>query len=220
MPPTPLILLSGMGADERVFAAQAAALPSLLAPRWPEPRPRETLAGYARRFARLLDPGRPCFIGGASFGGFVALEMLPHLQVRGCILIGSLRSSDELPPAIKALRRVATMAERLPFEMLQKVGTMILASSRPVLSQHGASLLEQLSQAEAGFLRWASWAVLHWNGPARAPAVPVYQIHGEKDHILPVGLTHPDVIVEGAGHALSMSHPAEVTRFIRAVMKK
>jgi thioesterase domain-containing protein len=100
----PLILLSGMGADERVFALQQRAFPNLIVPRWISPLEDETLTSFAARLARQIDPGGPCFMGGASFGGFVALEMARHLQAKACFLIGSVRSPAELPRRIRILR--------------------------------------------------------------------------------------------------------------------
>src|SRR4051794_30719168 len=95
--PVPLILLSGMAADERLFAPQRAAFPHLVVPAWIEPLAKEPLPAYAARLARQVDPGRPCIVGGASFGGLVALEMAHYLQARACVLISSVRSPRELP---------------------------------------------------------------------------------------------------------------------------
>jgi hypothetical protein len=85
-----LILIPGVGADERIFRAQRARFLNLRIPAWIKPHPGETLIGYARRFAKMIDPGRSCFIGGASFGGIVALEMAAHINARAVFLIGSM----------------------------------------------------------------------------------------------------------------------------------
>jgi pimeloyl-ACP methyl ester carboxylesterase len=216
----PVILLSGMGADDRVFSGLKGVVPRLSVPQWPKPKKKEPLRDYARRFAAAIDPGVPCFVGGASFGGFVALEMIPYLQTEGCFLVGSLRSARELPAAVKTLRGIASTAVgAVPFEATQLLSALVLSSSRPMLGNHLASLCEQLSASSAGYLRWASWAVLNWDGPETDSSIPIYQIHGGNDRVLPVHWTHPDVIVNGAGHALSMSHPEAVAQFILGSMR-
>jgi len=63
----PLILFSGMGADDGVFEPQLKSFPQLTVPRWIEPLAHESLAHYAKRFAAQIDPHVPCFVGGASF---------------------------------------------------------------------------------------------------------------------------------------------------------
>ena len=216
----PLILLSGMGADGRVFAAQAAAIAELSVPSWVDPLPGESLASYASRLAEAVNPGRPCFIGGASFGGFVALEMVKHMEVLACFLIGSVRSPAELPKRITALRTVADGPVAFPFELASAFSTWAVASAGALSSAHAKGLLEQMSNSDASFLRWACRAVLKWEGTPPIGDVPIHHIHGQNDHVLPAELTRPDVVVPGAGHALSMSHPQEVTDFLKKCMDK
>ncbi|MBU4460759.1 MAG: alpha/beta hydrolase [Verrucomicrobia bacterium] len=214
----PVILLPGMGADNEVFSRQMEEIPGVVIPGWLAPRESESLPAYAARLAVAVDPGRPCYIGGASFGGFVALEMIPHLDVRGCILVGSVRSSRELPGALRVLRPAARAARVLPFEILQAVGRILFASVHPDAGSDVAVLLDQMSRSDAAFLRWACRAVIEWDGPAEPAGAPIHQIHGAADRILPPSRTRPDCIVPGAGHALSVSHPEEVTRFLRKVL--
>ena len=99
---SPLILLPGMGGDARLYARQRAVFSELVVPNWIEPERNESLVDYAARFAKVIDPGEPCFIGGMSFGGVVSLEVATHLLTRECYLFGSIRSprSDPQTPAI------------------------------------------------------------------------------------------------------------------------
>ncbi|HEY4261780.1 MAG TPA: hypothetical protein VGM98_16535 [Schlesneria sp.] len=83
----PLFLLSGMAADERLFADQLSQFPDLRILPWLDAAPGESLRSYAERMSRQIDSGQPCIIGGASFGGIVALEMTQHLPAVACILI-------------------------------------------------------------------------------------------------------------------------------------
>ena len=215
----PLLLLSGMGADERVFAAQLQALPNLTVPKWIAPEAGESLAHYAERFAARINPGAPCFIGGASFGGFVALEMVRHLDTLACFLIGSARSPDAFPPTFRALRKLAGVAGVVPFELAALLSKAALLSGGAVTGKHAAALLAQLAESDAAFLRWACRAVLEWSGPAESCRVPIFQMHGAQDPVLPASRSTGAELVPGAGHALSMSHPQAVTAFLVRNMK-
>lgn len=212
----PIILLSGMGADERLFEKQLQVIPSLRVPGWIAPLSGESLPSYAARFAKKIDPGEPCYIGGASFGGFVAMEMIRHLDVKGCFLIGSVRSPKEFPPQLKALRKISGVADKVPFEVATLFCKAAMMSAGALSSNHATKLMEQLSDSDASFLRWASRAVLEWDGDGKVGDLPVHQIHGSRDLVLPAKYTTPDVIVEGAGHVLSMSHPDEVLEFVKS----
>jgi len=211
---SPLIMLSGMGADARVFESQIDSIPQMVVPEWIDALPRESLASYAERLAQVVDPGQPCFIGGASFGGFVALEMSRHLDVISCILVGSVRSPDEFPVSFNALKKMSRATDVLPFEVATLLSKAALLSSGSMSGAHLGELMKQMSYSDAAFLRWACRAVLEWEG-VDTGEIPVHQIHGEKDRVLPCKNTTPDVIVAGAGHALSMSHSKEVTQFMK-----
>ena len=213
----PLILFSGMGADERVFAPQKAAFPHLFVPPWAPPVAGESLPSYAARLAAKIDPGRPFYIGGASFGGMVAVEAarrLPH--VLGCILIGSVRSPRELPARVRALRPAARVASRVPMGWLPPVARSAVPAFDRWSSPAACGMARQVADADPAFLRWACAAVLTWEAPAEPPPFPVHQIHGDRDVILPWRRTKPDVLVPGGGHVLTLSHPRGVNEFLRA----
>jgi pimeloyl-ACP methyl ester carboxylesterase len=222
MTPTdaPLILLSGMGADERVFAAQLEAFPNLTVPTWIPPVGDESLAQYARRFAARVDPSRPCFVGGASFGGFVALEMARHLPAVACFLIGSVRSPAELPWRVRSLRCLAARAPTVAFSLGVQSVRAGAALFGPLSAPATRAFLRQASDADARFLRWASRAVLTWRTDPDPLRVPIHQIHGDRDHVLPARLTRPDVLVPDAGHVLSMTHAEAVHAFLRDRMAR
>jgi pimeloyl-ACP methyl ester carboxylesterase len=217
----PLILFSGMGADERVFRPQIEAFPNIVVPRWPAPRPDDTLCAYAQRLGKQVDPGRPCFVGGASFGGMIAIEVARHLpNVLGCFLIGSVRSPRELPARLRLLRPAARLARFVPFQLLPPVTRRGVALLGRFSSPATRGFLNQVSDADAAFLRWASHAVVTWEAPPAVAEFPIHQIHGDRDRILPWKRTKPDVLVRGAGHVLTLSHPREVNDFLHSRMRE
>jgi len=83
------------------------------------------------------------------------------------------------------------------------------------LAPEVVSLLEQFSQTEGRFLKWAALAVVRWRPSFQEPPVPVAHIHGARDFILPARLTRPDVLVPRAGHMLPITHPEIVNAFLR-----
>jgi hypothetical protein len=60
---------------------------------------------------------------------------------------------------------------------------------------------------------------LRWKREPRINTVPIYQIHGSADEVLPIALTSPDVVVQGGVHALTIFSPTEVNRFLTDVIK-
>ena len=179
-------------------------------PAWVDPIPLETIPSYAARLARLLDPGCPCIVGGASFGGIIALEMATHLRCETCVLISSVRSPMQLPWWYRLLRPVTLMSPN----GLGWLAGRVAAVSAPSLPRSTARQLRRLSEPNAAFVRWASWAVLHWHPSAGIRKVRVLQIHGDLDRTIPVRCTRPDVVVPGGGHLLTLTHPKIVNEFL------
>ena len=123
----PLILFSAIGVDASVFLRQQLAFPNLIIPDWLTPNGGEYMTSYCARFAASLDPDRPCIVGGASFGGIVALEMTRHLNAMACILIGSARGPHQLPKRIrKNLAKVASQFSAPDVDVLSWSASRIL----------------------------------------------------------------------------------------------
>ncbi len=210
----PIILLSGMATDERLFEPQLAAFPNLRVQPWIDPLPGESLRAYAARLAPLVDPGVPCIIGGASFGGVVALELAQHLPAMACILIGSIRSPSGLPWRWRLLRPVALLGPGT-LGVLAALGARL---GRRLLAGGTVRRLQRLSQPETAFVRWAMCAVVRWRPSPAVRRVRVFHIHGAADRVLPVSLGRPDVVVPAGGHALTLFSPSAVNEFIAGVV--
>lgn len=212
----PILLLPGMAADERLFESQLARFSHLKVPVWIEPFPRESLQAYAARLARVVDPGVPCIVGGASFGGIIALEMSPHLQTMACVLIGSVRSPKEFPRRWRLMRPLAMLGPN----WLGVLAKVIAFAGRVVLARGTVRRLKRLSQNESAFVRWAICAVLRWSPSPASQAILVDHIHGSADQIFPVELVRPSMIVPGGSHALSLFNPSAVNDFLVRVIER
>ena len=212
----PIVLLSGMAADERLFGPQLAQFPGLRIQPWAEPRHGESLRNYAARMAQLIEPDTPCLIGGASFGGIIALEVSVHLRTLGCVLIGSIRSPIELPLRWRILWPLTLLGP----DWLAVFTRLASRFGKRFLPGGTVRRLHRLSQPEAAFVRWAMCAVTQWRSRPATRRVRVFQIHGANDQTLPVALTRPDVVVPAGGHALTLFSAAAVNAFLSDVARQ
>lgn len=211
---TPLILLPGLGADARMFAALKNELPQIVTPSWIEPIPGESVADYARRFAGVIDPGRPCFVGGASFGGVIAQELAAIMPgVLACFVIGSTRSERAKPWRIRVLRPITPFVGILP-----GISPLLVRMAGRWLRSPTRGVMVQLGEADKKVLRWGAEAILKWKPSPGIENVRVYQIHGERDRVFPIHLTEPDHVVPGAGHLIAITHPQQVVEYLQLKM--
>ena len=215
---TPLILFSGLGADASIFSPQLREFPQLIVPEWTHPSPNDSLASYCERMADAIRPTGPCVIGGASFGGIVALELARFLNPLAVLLIGSAREPRDLPTHVRALRPLRGAVHWLPLAAFQWSAAPLGTQLGRRVAPHLGGLARQFREADRAVLRWSMRQILTWSEP---PVVtcPVYRIHGDRDRVLPLRGT-PDTIVPGGGHVISLTHPALVNAFIAESLRK
>lgn len=208
-----IVLLSGLAADEAVFAPQREAIPELFVQKWPRPERTDTLSTYCQRIAQQLPPGQKWILGGASFGGIAALHLAQFVDVHGVLLIGSVRHPNELPPYIRWSRVFLPFIDWLPARVLQwlmwPVSTKLARRVMPVISE----LARQFRRSDPWLMKWSIRQILVWKW-APPLSCPIRQIHGSHDFVLPISYTHPDVVVPQGGHVISLTHPNDVNQFI------
>lgn len=204
----PFILFSGLAADDTLLKPQILAFPNLVVPAWPQPMPKESLAGYCERLAEDLRPLGAIAIGGVSFGGIIALEVAKILKPRCVILIASVRSPSALPWRLRAMRPFLPLLPLLPITWIQW-----LAAAIPLWSAVYAGVIKQFRQADPQTLRWSILQVFKWKS---APTLdcPIFQIHGNRDFVFPISLAQPNEIIKGGGHLISLTRGKQVNTFI------
>jgi len=212
-----LVLFPGLGADAALFAQQTARFPGLTVPGWLEPRPAESLAVYAGRFADQLAAHPPEWVGGSSFGGMVALEVAKRLKPRGVFLIGSARSPRSVSPLFRAggavARRLPIGAWSLARRTLPGIARVLLAGN-PDGRAIGSAMSPNVSSE---FMRWGIGAILDWPG-LEDPGIPVHHVHGGADLVMPLSRVKPDRVIPGAGHLLAVTHGGAVNDYLAETM--
>ena len=217
--PIPLILFSGLGADDAVFVPQRLAFPQLIVPTWPIPDTNDTLDSYSKRIAADLAIHGPCVVGGASFGGIVALHVARHLNPLAVLLIGSARDPAELPGIVRLARRVRPLIRRLPVSLLQLLAAPMASKMAARWSQHLAGLARQFRRSDPRVVIWSIEQLCEWRTIPPAP-YPIFRIHGARDFVISPRRTRTDERITGGGHVISLTHAKEVNTFIDATLKR
>lgn len=212
-----LVLLPGLGADERLFSEIRTLCLPVVTPRLPVPMPHEPMHAYSTRVAASLDLRPEDWIGGCSFGSIVAADIARRRPVKGLVLIGGALSPDSL---IATWQWLALLRPLLPVRHLHP-----LLANRSVISLCFGALPEPVAQQLIAMLQDTPNAMLSEGArllsqyqPVSAPLCPVHAIHGTLDRFMrppPVPDCH---ILHDAGHALALTHPHEVSTFLRAVI--
>jgi pimeloyl-ACP methyl ester carboxylesterase len=206
-----LVLLPGLGADHRLLEPQRAAFPQLIVPKWIEPRRGESLPEYAARLAETIPPRRPLVLGGISLGGMVAYEMARHLRPDALVLIASCRSCKSIRTVFRWLRPVLS---RLPAwcvhwtKPFAPLGVGILGGR-----DFKGLCLQMFRDADCRFMSWVGGSILRWQ-PKPLEGIPVFQIHGARDRLIPSSPAQADQLIPDGGHLINLTHAEEVNRLM------
>lgn len=220
-----LILLPGLGTDATLLDPQKAAFPDLEVPDLLDHYRDESFRDYAVRLVDGLNIHEPFLIGGISFGGFLALEAMREPRLRehckGVILIASCRSSRAVVGAIR-MHRLAGMFVPDPIAHwgLQHFFAPMIALLNHLRPDSMKVLLKMARKSSVPFIRWGARHTVEWNFPGpeiEYPDLPVWQIHGSRDRLLPFMPDDPQVVVR-AGHLINLSHPEVVNAFIQSCL--
>ena len=212
--PIPLILLPGMGADARMFREQKKTFPQLIVPEWIPPRRSETLVQYAHRFADTINPSKPFYLGGASFGGIIAYEMAQRLRPEALFLLACGRSPGHMTAWLNKVRSIAHITHLLPWDVASLVSELGLSLAGNTMPFTIRSLLKHLHHKETQFMKWSLHAILRWKPSTLNHDFPIHHLHGERDPFFPAKHSGACQIVPGAGHLLTKTHYEVVNQFI------
>lgn len=214
-PNTPIIFFPALGCDSRLGHRHHDLPHPIQWARWVRAGEHDHFDRYASRVAATVDIPEDCFFAGTSLGGLVALHLARKLKPRGVILIGSMRSSAGVNPLMKWLAK--NLLPRLPDSKVHlDWAPRWFVKSRFGLSwnPHVNLLLDMVRSHHGSDLRHLIRLALSVRDPIE-PGCPVLSIHGTEDKTLTCFEDETDVPLHGAGHFVSLTHPAEVNEAIR-----
>ncbi len=233
--PYPLVLVSGLAADENIFQRQTAAFRKVISVSWVEAKASDTLEDYADKLAASIAEqvdGQPCYVAGLSLGGMLAPMIAAHFDTRACILIATIRKPSEFPKRYRAAYFFCRYMPRLiagGHFVVKHAARCLMPLARRFRSPERVIILQQLFGCKSRFFAqqlrmlftWTldpkSWRQDFTLDPAERCDFPIRQIHGSHDHVLMCDHTKPDRIIDGR-HVLTLYRAGEVNRFIESVM--
>jgi len=201
--------ISGLGADERVFAAlrlQHEVVPI----HWLTPLPKETLDHYCQRLITQIDTSKDFLLIGVSFGGMIACELNRYIKPKQTIIISSAAQTSELHFLYKVMGTIK-LASWLPEFMLFPPLPLLNYLFGVQTPEHKILLKNISADTDPVFARWAIDKITHWKND-RIPDHLV-RIHGDKDKVLSYHTPETHVI-KGGEHFMIVDRADEISAII------
>ncbi|WP_343636156.1 alpha/beta hydrolase [Fluviicola sp.] len=210
-------ILSGLGADERVFdQIDFGSISPVFIP-WEPVDPDQTFGSYVKQLSSHIKSAHPVLIG-ISFGGIVAQEMSVLLNNCPVLIISSVRTRRELSPIMRFSGKIG-LHKLISVKRIQKpnrVNYWLFGTQ----TQSERTLLDAIiADTDPVFAQWAIHQISNWKREERVPA-KVIHIHGDQDRIFPISNVHPDYIIHEGTHFMTVSKHEEVSRVIRQALEE
>jgi pimeloyl-ACP methyl ester carboxylesterase len=209
-----IYLISGLGADERVFQRLDYQHHKPIYIHWIAPKHKESIRDYATRLLTQITSEKPWLLG-VSFGGMIATEIAQQMDCEGIILVSTTTTREEIPVLYRLAGKLH-LHRCLPTALLKRANafTCWLFGMKTIPEKQ---LLKSILQdTERLFLSWAINAILHWDN--RKPINYTLRLHGSKDRILPISnLNDTDVVILDGGHLMIYSNADTVNAVLQSM---
>ncbi|MFK7923086.1 MAG: alpha/beta hydrolase [Bacteroidia bacterium] len=212
-----LYLLSGLGADYRVFEHLEIPNISTQLIEWIPPLKNESLASYAKRLAVQIEEKGPIHLLGVSFGGIVAQELSKIRACKTLIIVSSVKSRSEYSVLLN-LARFIRIDKIIPGVILNWFGKIIGPFFFSLQSKSEKKMLRSImDDTDITFLRWSIDTLMKWRGNNKED---IYHIHGSSDRIFPNRNISNYESIENGGHLMIYNKAEEINRLIASEIKK
>ena len=205
-------MLSGLGADKRVFDFLDLHGFKLIHIDWIKPLEDEKIESYAHRLLLQIKTSRPTMIG-VSFGGIIAIEIAKQIEINKLILISSVKTKADIPFRYRLAGNL-WMNKIIPAPLYRKANFVVYWLFGIRKKTEKELLKTIMDDADNDFVDWATNEIVTWENEKQVPNVVT--IHGTADRIFP--FKEADHKVEHGGHLMVVSKADEVSRILRSIL--
>jgi len=228
-----IFLIPGLGADRDLFYPQKEYFGKQLhvieeagdESLW---RKKPSMSAAADAFLKKIVPLVPehgeFVLGWMSFGGSLAMEIARRMVSDRCCcppltlaLVASNRTSDTISRSFHVNRLVGSI---VPSSMVRRSlrGLSSLFAHREGLQlQDRRRLREMANRADLNQLMWGAKAIADWSftdEDASGIGVPIHQIHGGHDWVIPISPRHATETLDNGRHLITWTYRDAVNTWL------
>ena len=207
-----LYILSGLGADERVFQRLDFSGFETTFIKWNIPYEKESVELYSKRLLDQITTINPTIIG-LSFGGIIAIEIAKQIKTEKVILISSAKTKFEIPFYFRFIGLLGI--HRLFPTTVLKSSNFLTNYFFGAKTEFERQLLKQiLNDTDPIFLKWAIEKITRWTNQSKINNL--FHIHGTLDRILPSFFIKCDLTIKKGGHLMILNESEQMNNILKA----
>ena len=212
-----IFLISGLGADYRLFQNLNLEGYEVVHVHWIHPANEDTLTSYAKNLINQYHIQENDIVIGVSLGGMLTIEIAKQIKLNKAILISSIKSSAEAPFYFPIFRRLP-LYKIIPRKLFTSVGFLVEPVFGRMSADDSALFKSMLKNSSPEFMRWAMHAVLQWR--SETVLDNVYHITGDKDLVFSHKRIKGATIVNGGTHIMVFDKAGQVNKLLKEILDK
>jgi pimeloyl-ACP methyl ester carboxylesterase len=213
-----LFLISGLGADERLFRNLDLSGFDVVPVTWIVPDKNDSLSAYAGKLIERFEITPQSSVIGVSLGGMLAVEIAKQVTLRHVIIISSIKSLAEAPWYFSFFRAFP-VHKLISGGFVKMIGPLV----RPLFgvfagSKESPLFYSMLKNSHPDFLTWAMRAVLQWKG---GPALQkIHHLIGDRDLIFQSSRIKDAIVIPKGDHMMVFTRANEISAIIRNILNQ
>ncbi|GGC79219.1 alpha/beta hydrolase [Flavobacterium lutivivi] len=168
---------------------------------WELPLPKESLSDYAKRMSSKV-VHQDCILVGVSFGGILVQEMKQFVNPKKVVIISSVKSSIELPRAMK-IAKTTKAYKLIPTKLFENVENLAKYAFGDFAKQRLKLYEKFLSVRDKNYLDWSIEQIINWE--RKEVDAEVIHIHGDEDEVFPIKYIKNCTVLKGGKHIMILN---------------
>lgn len=168
---------------------------------WELPLPKESLSDYAKRMSSKV-VHNDCILVGVSFGGILVQEMKQFVNPKKVVIISSVKSSIELPRAMK-IAKTTKAYKLIPTKLFENVENLAKYAFGDFAKQRLKLYEKFLSVRDRNYLDWSIEQIINWE--RKEVDAEVIHIHGDQDEVFPIKYIKNCTVLKGGKHIMILN---------------
>ena len=207
-----IYLISGLGADERIFKHLNFGELTPIFIKWIKPKNNELIENYALRLSEQITTKKPIILG-VSFGGMLAIEIAKLIDCQQIIIISSAKNKSEIPFYYRLIGRFK-LHKLIPIKLFKWANPLTYWFFGMHTKSEKELLKSILNDTNKTFLKWAINAIVNWKN--KEIINNLVHIHGDLDRVLPIkNKKEIDFIIPKGGHLMVFNKADLINKFLK-----
>ena len=205
-----IYIISGLGADKRMFQNFSFEGYNVIHIDWIFPLENETLQNYALRISENIKDEK-AFLIGLSFGGIISVEISKIKKFKKVFLLSSAKTKFEIPFYYRVLGKL-NLLKIIPNSILKRVNYLTYLVFGAKTNFEKNLLKDIIKNTDKHFLKWALHQIMNWKNENYSENI--VHIQGDSDLILPHNFIKYDYLIKGGTHFMTLNQSKEIETII------